>query len=255
MISTKYPVPSTEHRAFLLVAVCLLGIVVQSAAGQQPLARKRPPAAELPTNVATLASASPLYEVRIMVRAGSADDPAGKEGTASLLGRMMLEGGYGDPKNPGSKEKLAVITRPWGEAAYPQAQVEKETTTYSMTVPRDVFPQFVARVLKPMLTQPLFLQAELERIRKEALVGIRSNLRFEQHEQLGMLALDDYMFQGTPLGQLAQGSVQGLQAVTRDDLQVYYRAHYEAARMFIAATITVPPTLMLLLSALPPSVP
>jgi zinc protease len=120
-----------------------------------------------------------------------------------------------------------------------------------MTVPRDAFPQFVARVLKPMLTQPLFLAAELERIRKEALVGIRSNLRFEQQEQLGLLALDDYVLQGTPLGRLAQGTVEGLQAVTRDDLDGYYKTHYQAQNMFVAASIADPGALKLLLSALP----
>ena len=218
---------------------------------QQATRRSAAAVAELPPNVVTLASASPLYEIQIMVRAGSVDDPAGKEGTASLVGRMILEGGFGDPKNPVTKEKLAEITRPWGEAAYPAVRVDKETTTYTMTVPRDVFPQFVARVLKPMLTQPQFLQNELERIQKEALVGIRSNLRFEQQEQLGLLALDDYVFLGTPRGHLAEGTVQGLQAVARDDLQGYYRKNYQAANIFVAASVTDPAALKLLLSSLP----
>jgi zinc protease len=240
----------------LLALLCVLMLTATSVQAQQ-VATKHKPAAppEPPANVVTLASASPLYEVQIMVRAGSAQDPAGKEGTASVLGRMLLEGGFGDPKNPVTKEKLAEITRPWGEAAYPQVRVDKETTVFSMTVPRDVFPQFVARVLKPMLTQPLFLPAELERIRKEALVGIRSSLRFEQQEQLGLLALDDYVLQGTALGHLAQGTVQGLQAVTRDDLNEYYKQNYRTTNMFVAASITDPATLKLLLSALSSTVP
>jgi zinc protease len=246
--STQYRVPSIRRLALLFA----LTVTATSGMAQQAApARKPATPAELPPNVVTLASPSPLYEVQIMVRAGSAQDPGGKEGTASLLGRMMLEGGFGDPKNPVTKEKLAEIARPWGEAAYPQVRVDKETTTFSMTVPRDALPQFVARVLRPMLTQPLFLQSELERLRKEALVGIRSNLRFEQQEQLGLLALDDWVFQDTPLGHLAQGTVQGLQAATRDDLQAYYKAHYQAADMFVAASIPDPTTLKVLLSALP----
>jgi zinc protease len=250
----KYRVPSTEYRVStsrLLAVLCVLALTSASATAQQAATKHRPPAPpELPPNVVTLASASPLYEVQIMVRAGSAQDPRGKEGTASLLGRMMLEGGFGDPRHPVTKEKLAEITRPWGEAAYPQVHVDKETTVFSMTVPRDAFPQFVARVLKPMFTQPLFLQAELERIRKEALVGIRSSLRFEQQEQLGLLALDDWVFQYTPLSHLAQGTVQGLQAVTSDDLQAYYKRNYAAENMFVAASISDAATLRLLLSSL-----
>ena len=255
--STKYPVPSTKYRVpsgWLLAVLCVLSLLAGSASAQQGSSKHKasaPP--ELPTNVVTLASPSPLYEVQIMLRAGSAEDPRGKEGTASLVGRMMLEGGFGDPKNPVTKEKLAEITRPWGEAAYPQVRVDKETTTFSMTVPRDAFSQFVARVLKPMLTQPLFLEAELERVRKEALVGIRSNLRFEQQEQLGLLALDGWVLEGTPLSHLAQGTVAGLQAVTRDDLQGYYNMQYQGLNMFVATSISDPAMLRLLVSSLPSS--
>jgi zinc protease len=248
-------VPSSEYRVpsgWLLALLCVLALTATSATAQQAATKhKTAVPAEPPPNVVTLASASPLYEVQIMARAGSAQDPAGKEGTAYLVGRMLLEGGFGDPKHPVTKEKLAEITRPWGEAAYPQVRVDKETTVFSMTVPRDAFPQFVARALKPMFTQPLFLQAELERIRKEALVGIRSSLRFEQQEQLGLLALDDYVLQGTPLDHLAQGTVEGLQAVTRDDLLAYYRSHYQTLNIFVAASITDPTALKLLVSALP----
>jgi len=246
--STKYRVPSGWRMAVLFA----LTVTAISAMAQQAATKHKPAASpELPANVVTLASPSPLYEVQIMVGAGSAEDPRGKEGTASLLGRMMLEGGFGDPRYLVTKEKLAEITRPWGEAAYPQVRVDKGTTTFSMTVPRDAFAQFVSRVLKPMFTQPLFLQAELERVRKEALVGIRSNLRFEQQEQLGLLALDDYVLQGTALGHLAQGTVEGLQAVTRDDLREYYNQNYHASLMYVATSITDPAMLRLLISALP----
>jgi len=242
VLSTRYTVLS-----FLLL---LVGATLSSA--QQAATKHKPTGpTELPTNVVTLASPSPLYEIQIMVRAGSAEDPVGKEGTASLLGRMMIEGGFGDPKNPTTKEKLAEITRPWGEAAYPQVRVDKETTVFSMTVPRDAFPQFVAHVLKPMLTEPLFLESELERVRKEALVGIRSNLRFEHQEQLGLLALDNWVLAGTSLDHLAQGTVRGLQSVKREDLETFYRTYYQSSDMFVAASITEPGTLKLLFSSLP----
>ena len=243
VLGTRYSVLSF---LLVLVAVTLLP-------AQQAPSKHSPPAvvSGLRVNLVTLASPSPLYEVEIMVQAGSAEDMPGKEGTANLVGRMLLEGGFGDPRYPVTKEKLAEITRPWGEAAYPQVRVDKEATVFSMTVPRDVFPQFVARVLKPMLTQPLFLEAELARVRKEALVGIRSSLRFEQQEQLGLLALDDWILEGTPLGHLAQGSVQGLQAVTRDDLALFYKKSYQAQNMFVAASITDGTMLRLLQSALP----
>ena len=175
----EYRVPSTRCRvptSRLLAVLCVLFLQATLAPAQQAATKHKPAApAELPPNVVTLASPSPLYEVEIMVHAGSANDPMGKDGAASLLGRMLLEGGFGDPRYPVTKEKLAEITRPWGEAAYPQVRIDKETTTFSMTVPRDAFPQFVVRVLKPMLTQPLFLQAELERIQRAGMRMVMGN--------------------------------------------------------------------------------
>ena len=237
--SSEYRVPSLWRLALLFVLALTATLSLAQLAGTK---RKPAAPAELPANVVTLASPSPLYEIQIMVRTGSARDPAGKEGTAYLVGRMLLEGGFGDPKNPVTKEKLAEITRPWGEAAYPQVRVDKETTVFSMTVPRDVFPQFVARVLKPMLTEPLFMEAELERIRKEALVGIRSNLRLEQQEQLGLTALDDWVLgemetAGLNLAHPPQGTVQGLTAVRRDDLLDLYRRFYLPKNIYIATTV------------------
>jgi len=202
-------------------------------------------------NVITMPSPSSLYEIQIMVRAGSADDPAGKEGTANLVARVLLEGGFGDPRNPVTKDKLAEITRPWGEAAYPQVLVDKQTTTFSMIVPREALPQFLAQVLGPMFRQPLFLQPELDRIRKETLVRLQSNLRFEQQELLGLLVLDDWVLAGTPLDHLSVGTVQGVQAVTRDDLESYYRKYYTGANMYVATTVGDHASLGALLADLP----
>lgn len=205
------------------------------------------------TNLVTLPSASSLYQIEIMVRAGSASDSPGKEGTANLVARALIDGGFGDPKNPVTKEKLAEITRPWGDAALPQVRVEKETTTYSMIVPRSAFPEFVNQVLKPMFTQPLWTQAEVDRLRREALTEITSQLRFEDEESLGLAALDNSMYEGTGLAHLTAGTVKGLQAVTRDDLEAFYRKYYASSNMLVATSINDQDQLVKLTESLPSS--
>ncbi|HET7748193.1 MAG TPA: hypothetical protein VFK81_02355, partial [Terriglobales bacterium] len=114
-----------------------------------------------PANLVTAPSNSPLYQIKILVRAGSADDPAGKEGLANLVAQALIEGGFGNPKEPVSTQKLAEITRPWGDAAFPTVLVDKQATTFSITVPRDSFTQYIERVLRPMFTQPLWLPKEV----------------------------------------------------------------------------------------------
>jgi zinc protease len=202
-------------------------------------------------NLVALPSPSPLYQIQIMVRAGSANDPVGKEGLAALVSDALLEGGFGDPKNPVTKEKLAEITRPWGEAAMPQIRVDKQATTVSVTVPKENLRQFLAQVLRPMLQKPLFDEKEVERLKKEALVNIQSRLRFEQQELLGLLALDDYIFAGTVLGHTPAGTVQGLKDITRKDLEDFYKKFYTRENVFISTTVSSEAEQQAIAAALP----
>ena len=204
-----------------------------------------------PTNVVTVASASPLYRIKIMVRTGSADDPAGKEGMANLAAHALIEGGFGDPKNPLTTQGLAELTRPWGDAAFPTVLVDKEATTFSITVPRNVFPQYVQRVLRPMFTEPLWLPEQVDRLRRDTLTDIRSGLRYEDEESLGLLALDNLVFSGTRLGHLALGTVKGLQAITPADLNAFYKHYYTLGNMYVAASIADQGDLSRLIAALP----
>lgn len=208
-----------------------------------------------PANLVTVTSNSPLYQIKIMVRTGSADDPAGKEGTANLVARSLIEGGFGDTKNPVTTQKLAEITRPWGDAAFPTVLVDKQASTFSMTVPRAGFAQYVTQVLKPMFTQPLWLPKEVERLRRDTLTSIQSGLRFEDQESLGLLALDDYVFSGTALGHLALGTVKGLQTTTPADLNAFYKKYYTTGNMYVATSINNEQDLSKLMAALPKGEP
>jgi zinc protease len=218
-------------RARLLIAVMLTLSLVAAAQ-----IRRKQPAASPQADVVTLPSSSPLYAIRIMVRAGSADDAPGREGTANLVAEMLIEGGFGDPKDPVTKEKVAEITRPWGEAATPSVRVDKQSTTFMMRVPADALPRFIAQVLRPMMNRPLWLPVEIDRLRRETLVEIESNLRLEQQELLGLLTLDNYVLEGTPLQTLSVGTVQGLKAITRKDLEAFYRAHYHRGNIVVGIT-------------------
>ena len=180
----------------------------------------------LEPKVVTVASASPLLQVKVMVMAGSAMDRAGLEGLAYFTGRLLIEGSYGNPQKPITKEQLAEITRPWGEGAYPSVRVGKESTTFSMTIPRTALTTYVARVLRPLFAEPLFAPPELERLRKETLEDIRSTLRFQQIELLGLLSLDNDIHNGTSYAHLTQGTVAGLGQLTPESVRRFYRTWY-----------------------------
>jgi zinc protease len=195
-----------------------------------------PAAAQDGPRVVTLDSPAPLVQIKVMVPAGSAADPAGREGLAYLTARMLIEGGFGDPARPVTKEQLGDITSPWGSGARPTVRVARETTTFSMTVPREVLADFVARVFEPMFTRPLFAEAELDRLRAETLVALRSNLRLEQIELLGLVALDNVLYRGTAYAHPEIGTERGLEAVTTDDLRRFYATYYRAGSLVLGVS-------------------
>jgi len=198
--------------SLLLLAVLLCAVPAASAAEGPKLV--------------TLDTAAPLVQIRVMVRAGSADDPKGMEGLANLTARLLIQGGFGDAKNPVTKEKLAEITRPWGDDAYPGVRVAKETTVFSMTVPRDALEAYIRQVFQPMFTQPQFAAAELDRLRAETLQTLRSNLRFEQIELVGLVALDNVIHEATPYAHPDVGTEKGLEGVTPEAVRRFYATYY-----------------------------
>jgi len=211
------------EKLYLCVFLCVLcaSAVEDSARAQQ---------------LVTLKSQAPLVELKLMVRAGSAHDPAGREGLAHVVARMVLEGSFGDPKDPVTKEKLADLTRPWGDLALPRVQVGKETTTFAATVPREVYDEFLRKVWEPMFTRPLFASAELERIRKEVTVYVSSELRYENAERLGLEVLDEEVL-GSRYTHPVEGTVGALARATRQDVLAFYRAHYRPGRVAVGVTV------------------
>jgi zinc protease len=202
-------------RSTSVPALPLLGLLVLSSGLE---------AADL--TVVTLDSPAPLVQIRIAIGAGSAQDPLGLEGLAYLTGRLLIDGGFGSPKSAVSKEELAELTRPWGEGAYPRVSVSKEVTVFSMTVPRERLDAYAERVLGPLFSQPLFGPTELDRLRAETLQEIRSTLRLEQIELLGLVALDNLIHAGTSYAHPELGTERGLEKVTAEAVRRFFGTYY-----------------------------
>lgn len=219
----------------------LLGLVLLAAAA--------PAGAGAPA-VTTVDSRAPLVTIKVMVLAGAANDPRGEEGLAHLTGRLLIEGGFGDPAAPVTKERLAELTRPWGSGAYPAVRVSKETTTFSMLVPRELLAEYAGKVLGPMFSRPLFREEELARLREEALQQLRSDLRLEQIELLGLVALDAAIHQGTSYAHPDIGTEAGLKAATAARARGFYRTYYAPGNLLVALSSADPEAARLVREAL-----
>jgi zinc protease len=167
---------------------------------------------------------SPLVSIAFQIRAGSARDPIGLEGLGRLAARMIVEGGFGDREAPVTKERVAEITRAWGERAYPSVRVGKEAITFTMTVPGEAVAEYAERILAPMFSRPLFDADELERLRGEAREELRS-LRLERIEAFGLEALDALVHAGDGRAHPTLGTMRGLGAVEVRDLRGWFAAY------------------------------
>lgn len=207
----------------LLAVICVASLA--SLAGAAP-------------QVVTLDSSSPLISIRIMVKAGSALDPAGKEGLANLTAEALVDGGFGPDGAVVTKEELARRTQAWGQGAQPSISVNREVSVLSMTVPRDALETYATEILRPLLLTPRFDASELDRLRNEAMTSLTGQLRYEQIEMLGLETLDNFIFEGTGYGHAVTGSVQGLAAVTPADVRGYFARYYREDNMVVGLSTT-----------------
>jgi zinc protease len=158
---------------------------------------------------------------------GSAADPKGKEGLASLTAAMLAEGG--------SRTKTyAEIT----DAMYPMAtsfgwQVDKEMTVFSGTTHSDNLEKYYS-LIREMLLDPGFREDDFQRLKEEAINYLKNSLRGGNDEELGKELLYTMIYPGThPYGHQNMGTVSALEKMTIKDVRDFYTANYTRANLVI----------------------
>lgn len=216
-------------------AVAVLGLAAATAAAAQearPAAAEPPPAAVQDAAVPKIETVllpspeSPLVAVRLMLDVGSIHDPAGKEGLAALTALMV--GQAGTTERPYSE----LIDALYPMAASIDASTDREVTVIAGEVHRDTLADYTALLTEAVL-QPAFRPADFERNKEQLLAYLTSTLRSANDELLGLEAMQDAIFAGHPYGHPPAGSVQGLAAITLDDVKGFYRQHYTRANLML----------------------
>jgi len=202
-----------------------MGLLFAAAFGLLALpATAQPKAAAAPIEVVALPNAaSPLVALRLQFNAGSIDDPAGKEGLATLTSLMIGQAGT-------QKRSYTDLI----EALYPMAasigaSADREVTAVGGTVHRDTLDAYTALLEEAML-KPAFSQEDFQRNKDELSAALSSSLR-SNDESLGLELLQQQIFKGHPYGHSPLGTVEGLQHITLDDVKQFYREHYTQANL------------------------
>ena len=170
-------------------------------------------------------SAIPLVSMRVLMAAGAANDPEGKEGLASLTSALLAQGG----SRTMSYKKIV-------EAMYPMAtgidaQVDKEMTVYSGTTHVDNLDAWY-RIVSSMLLDPGWDEDDFKRVKDDAINNLKVNLRGNNDEELGKEALYIFVYgKKHPYGHENTGTLASLQTITLEDVKAFYKQHYTRANL------------------------
>jgi len=179
-----------------------------------------------PRTVTLLSPGSPLVSLRVLFEVGAVDDPKGKEGLAALTSAMVGEGGTK------SRSYAEVIDALYPLAAGIGVYGDKETAVFAGTVHRDNLDKYVD-LLVEQITAPRFAEDDFSRHKQDAIDAIEKTLRGNDDEDLGKEALGVLMYGKHPYGRPSMGTVQGLKAITLDDVKAFYAKYYAADRLLL----------------------
>ena len=160
-----------------------------------------------------------LVNLRLQFRTGAVDDPAGKEGLATLTAQMVTAAG-----------SKAMTYQQIQQALFPMAAgfsatVDKEMTTFSGGVHRDNL-DALFDIIAGQLLDPGFRDEDFARVRTSLLNAIRVSLRGNNDEELGNEVFYERIYAGHPYGVLTQGHGASVARLTLDDVRAFHKAHY-----------------------------
>lgn len=161
----------------------------------------------------------PTVSFRIWFRAGSQNDPPGKEGLAALTAAMLTEAST----RQNAYDRILQLLYPM--AAEYSSSTDVEMTVISGRVHSDTVDSYY-RLLVEAILSPAFLQQDLDRLKSDVLNYLENTLRYSSDEELGKAVLYNEVFAGTPYGHLPAGTVAAVRSITLDDVQAFYRTYY-----------------------------
>ena len=166
----------------------------------------------------------PAVSVRLIVRAGAAQDPADKPGVAALAATLLDQG-----TTTKTAEQIATAIDSIGGAmgtgagtdlSFINAVVMKDSLNLALDMVADV------------AQRPAFAPEEIERQRQQSLSGMQ--VSYEDPEFLANIVFDRLVYGFHPYGRPQSGTPQSIAALSRDDLLAFHRKWFGANNAILA---------------------
>jgi predicted Zn-dependent peptidase len=184
----------------------------------------------------------PVVQINMIVNVGSAHNPAGQGGLASMTAAMMEEGA-------GMRNALEFADAVDYLGASISVYAGMHTTTVALSTPLSKLDSALA-LFADVILRPRFPAEELERNRLERLTTLQ-----QWHDQPGVIASNLFNLtlfgKNHPYGSPAMGDEASIRRMTVDDLRAFYGTYFKPNNAtLIAVGDVVPQTLMPKLDAL-----
>lgn len=166
--------------------------------------------------------------IQLVVRTGSADDPAGKAGLSGLMGEMMLRGTLRQSRG----EFQSAVER---LGATISVATGYDTTSFFGAVIKENTSQFL-KLFEETIYRPKFPDSEFEPLRRETIAEV-AHLK-NNNMRLAGLALRREVFSGTPMEHPGAGTLSSLKRITLDDLRKTYAKEFNNRSNLLFAVAT-----------------
>jgi zinc protease len=208
------------------LAIASVTLVAAAAVAELKLRATGPPeggpyaiAADAPGIIALPEAGSPFIAFNIWIKSGSAADPKGKEGLASMTASLVSGGATTTDKFETILEKLYPMAAGYG------ASVDKEMTNVTGRIHKDNLEAFYT-LFRNALLSPAFIEADFNRIKAQRLNFLERGRRYSRDEELSKQLLYWMAYEGTPYQHPEEGYVDSVKSITLDDVRGFYKKHY-----------------------------
>ena len=240
---------SSTRVRFLCLALAIVATSGREVLYSQAVDRTKPPALEAPPSMTlpsiqhrTLSSGLeltvmekhevPLVQVNVIIKTGSAMDPAGKSGLATMTADMLDEGA-------GGRTALELADAVDFLGAELSASAGYHTTVVSLFTPLSKLDSAIS-LLADVVLRPAFPKEELDRLRKERLTTF---LQWrDQPQAISSVAFNSLLFGSRhPYGTTPLGNEASVRSLTAADLERFHQQHYRPNNALVVVVGDVTP--------------
>lgn len=176
------------------------------------------------TVVVVVHNEQPAVSLRLIVRAGGAQDPVGKLGVASMVATLLDQG----TTSRTAQQVADTIDSAGGEL---KTAVGRDLSYANVTIMKDGLGLGMS-LLADVVRRPAFAQEELTRQRQQLVAALK--VSYQDPSYVASIVFDRLVYGFHPYGFPGNGTPASVETLTREDLLEFHRRHYAPNNCLLA---------------------